>query len=83
MKPTAGDIRCIVFGHLTRMAIWRLRKNWSPALPTGERLDRFARAVAVFGDPKPLIDILTGAKGMPSAQIAAPPARGFLDAVSF
>ena len=22
VKPTAGDIRCITFGHLTRMAIW-------------------------------------------------------------
>ena len=27
MKPTAGDIRCMVYGHLTRYAIGRLRKE--------------------------------------------------------
>jgi putative DNA methylase len=70
MKPSAGDIRCIVFGHLTRMATWRLRKDWSPALPTAARLDRFARAVAVFGDPKSLIETLAGAKLAAAAPIA-------------
>ena len=28
-RPTRGDARCIVFGHLTRMAIWNLRKDWN------------------------------------------------------
>src|SRR5229473_978980 len=62
MKPTAGDIRCIVFGHLTRIGIWRLRKNWNPALPTSERLNCFARALAALGDPMPLIVSLTSTK---------------------
>ena len=25
--PTHGDMRCIVFGHLTRMAVWKLRDH--------------------------------------------------------
>ena len=60
MKPTAGDIRCIVFGHLTRIAVWQLRTTWKTTLDTAERLNRFATAVGSFGDPKLLIDALAG-----------------------
>ena len=28
VAPTHGDLRCIIFGHLTRMAIWHLRHTW-------------------------------------------------------
>jgi putative DNA methylase len=38
VRPTPGDTRCIVFGHLARMAIWNLRANWSPCLATKEKL---------------------------------------------
>lgn len=41
MNPTGGDIRCIVFGHLTRMAVRQLRETWNATLPTSERLARF------------------------------------------
>jgi hypothetical protein len=50
MKPTAGDIRCITFGHAVRMAIWNLRREWRPESATKEKLARFADAVAAFGD---------------------------------
>jgi putative DNA methylase len=62
MKPTAGDIRCIVFGHLTRMAIWKLREKWDATLPTQDRLDQVARMIAAFGDYTALIEELAGAK---------------------
>lgn len=39
MKPTAGDVRCIAFGHITRMAIWKLRPNWRISRPTVEKLE--------------------------------------------
>jgi adenine-specific DNA methylase len=38
MKPTAGDIRCIAFGHITRMAIWGLQATWDATLPTARKL---------------------------------------------
>ena len=38
MKPTAGDIRCAALGHITRMAIWRLRPSWDGALSTQKKL---------------------------------------------
>ena len=60
VKPTAGDIRCIVFGHLTRIAIWRLRKDWHSGVATSRRLDRFAGVVAAFGDSRKLIDAVAG-----------------------
>lgn len=37
MKPTAGDIRCMAFGHITRLAIWRLKPTWNPGLTTPEK----------------------------------------------
>jgi putative DNA methylase len=55
MKPRAGDIHCIVFGHLTRIGIWKLRKGWEATQPTNERLKRFAASVAAFGDPQAII----------------------------
>ena len=57
-KPTAGDTRCIIFGHLTRMAIWNLRKNWDAALPTDEKLEHFAEAVRRLADPEELLNRL-------------------------
>jgi putative DNA methylase len=38
MKPTDGDIRCIAYGHITRMAVWRLRARWNPHQPTANKL---------------------------------------------
>ncbi len=58
MKPTAGDIRCMVYGHLTRIAIWHLRESWDRLQPTNERLRRFAQSVAEFGAPQLIIDAL-------------------------
>jgi hypothetical protein len=38
MKPSAGDVRCMALGHITRMAIWRLRPDWNPELATSRKL---------------------------------------------
>jgi hypothetical protein len=58
VKPTAGDIRCIVFGHLTRIAVWRLRKDWDSNLPTAKRLERFATLTSQFGDTKSFVEAI-------------------------
>jgi len=39
MKPTAGDIRCIAFGHIARMAIWKLQPSWKTSRPTAKKLE--------------------------------------------
>ncbi len=65
VRPTAGDIRCITFGHLTRMAIWRLRPRWERSAATGVKLRRFAETLTGFGPYQSVIDALAPAAGMP------------------
>jgi hypothetical protein len=45
LKPTRGDMRCIAYGHLVRLAMWNLRNHWDRDLPTIEKLARMRRAV--------------------------------------
>lgn len=47
---TLGDIRCIIFGHPTRLAVWSLRRDWNKHLPTDRRLDPVAHWISIFGD---------------------------------
>jgi putative DNA methylase len=51
LTATLGDIRCIVFGHLTRLAVWYLRKDWEKHRPlqTDERLRIIAGWISSFG----------------------------------
>jgi hypothetical protein len=65
MKPTPGDIRCMVFGHLARYAIGRLHKGWNSSLPTAARLARFASMVASLGDCQAFIDRM-GSAALPA-----------------
>lgn len=86
VKPTVGDTRCIVHGHLTRMGIWKLRGNWDAKVPTEDRLSRFAAAVAEYGDPLAVINRIAQATRLPAARVSEPVAvygRGDRDAVSF
>ena len=48
---TYGDTRCIIFGHLARMAVWNLRKNWNRDMDTSKKIGMFAEAVPDWGDP--------------------------------
>lgn len=54
-KPTRGDTRCIVFGHLTRMAAWHLRPSWDRTLTTPQKIVAFATAVAEFRAPEAIV----------------------------
>jgi adenine-specific DNA methylase len=60
VKPSAGDIRCIVYGHLTRMAVWNLRQNWDSKLSISERLRRFRARIDAIGDIQHIIEELFG-----------------------
>ena len=52
VTPTRGDMRCIVFGHLTRLAIWNLRKAWDRTRPIHERLEGVAGFIGGIGGPQ-------------------------------
>lgn len=53
--PTHGDTRCIVFGHLTRLAVWSLRQGWDESLSTGQKIAAVEDSVAGFGTPDSII----------------------------
>ncbi len=50
VKPTPGDIRCITYGHLIRLAIWSLRCGWDKNKPTASRLGVVANWLERFGE---------------------------------
>jgi putative DNA methylase len=49
LEPTQGDIRCIVFGHLIRLAVWHLRKGWKQSFEVAERTKAIAAWISKFG----------------------------------
>ena len=53
-SPTYGDTRCIVFGHLTRMAVWALRDTWDRTRPTARKIEVLRERMTSFGDPDQL-----------------------------
>lgn len=55
-KPSLGDTRCILFGHLTRLTIWRLRATWNASATTENKMEKLAGTMGIFGDPAELAD---------------------------
>jgi adenine-specific DNA methylase len=50
INPTRGDIRCIIYGHLIRLAIWFLRLSWNKNKPTKSRITQIADWIKCFGE---------------------------------
>lgn len=90
VKLTQGDIRCIIYGHLIRLTIWRLRKIWDRTLLAGEKIEAITLNLKAFGDPgeveKHLVDDLAHVPSVRSSffrEEEAPYGEGESDAVSF
>ena len=49
LTATQGDIRCVCFGHLTRLAIWNLRTTWDKKRPIAERVNEIGLWITKFG----------------------------------
>lgn len=49
VRVTRGDARCVAYGHLIRLAIWRLRPEWDPSAPWPAKLARVGEGVASLG----------------------------------
>jgi putative DNA methylase len=49
VKPTRGDIRCVTYGHLIRLAIWSLRLSWNKYKSTTSRIEEVANWLRRFG----------------------------------
>jgi hypothetical protein len=70
VKPTQGDIRCIIFGHLARMAVWTLRHKWQRAESAVAKLAHVRRWMESFGGVESVIDCLGDDFGSAAAQQA-------------
>jgi putative DNA methylase len=49
LEASQGDIRCIAFGHLIRLAIWNLRASWNVNGTVTDRMQAVAKWIARFG----------------------------------
>lgn len=84
---TRGDTRCIVLGHLTRMAIWQLRESWDNTQSIAQKIAAFAGMLSTLGYPDHVINLVEAAK--PKAASLEPllsatkPDEDVRDAVSF
>lgn len=58
LKPSRGDIRCITFGHMTRMAIWNLAPDWDATADTAAKLERFDAAVRALGHWESVAEVI-------------------------
>jgi hypothetical protein len=47
--PTRGDVRCLIFGHLIRLAVWKLRDSWDRSQCSEEKLLRVEKQVSQLG----------------------------------
>lgn len=55
LKPSAGDIRCIAYGHQVRMAIWNLHASWDAQSTTEAKLVRVQHALTGLGSYEDVI----------------------------
>mgnify|MGYP007064328810 FL=1 len=49
LKSTQGDIRCIACGHMTRLAVWNLRRGWIRESTTTEKMTAVQSWYSSFG----------------------------------
>lgn len=71
MRPTAGDIRCIAFGHITRMAIWGLRAEWDATRPTAVKLESIRVAMDALATVEEVRAALEEAKPVTAKSVRA------------
>ena len=60
LTATQGDIRCVCFGHLTRLAIWNLRGTWDSKRPVTERMNVINQWFTKFGGVAAVLTALEG-----------------------
>jgi putative DNA methylase len=56
LTPSRGDTLCIIYGHLARLAIWRLRTKWNKKKPVLTKLAIVATEIEKCGT----VDLIEG-----------------------
>jgi len=72
LRPTQGDVRCVLFGHVVRTAIWELRATWNPHAPAKERITTVRDWIETNLAPSRALSLVhDGAIAEPALQVAA------------
>ncbi len=66
VEPTRGDARCIAYGHLARLAVWRLRESWDRAASWEAKLRRAGEAMAELSSWPAILEILEASESLVS-----------------
>jgi len=69
-KATKGDIRCIVYGHLVRLAVWSLRQSWSREWGSQQKLECLQSRIVELGGAEGVLMCLSEAYSSASSKQA-------------
>jgi adenine-specific DNA methylase len=58
VKPTRGDIRCVTFGHMARLAAHSLHEDWDASLSVSEKLTIIGEWIEAFCETDEVIEQL-------------------------
>ena len=61
-QPTRGDIRCLIFGHLIRLAVWNLRQSWNKVRNVEEKLLAVEEQTTALGSLEGIEQDITAAE---------------------
>jgi len=67
-NPSQGDIKCILYGHLTRLAIWFSREKWAKKLPTKTKMDLISKFFKTMDTKAILAKLESVLKKIPAKQ---------------
>lgn len=68
VKCTKGDMRCITYGHLVRLAIWYLHKEWSINADADRKIESVCSQIECLGGWPGVRDCLLGNTQVPEKQ---------------
>ena len=71
-RASHGDTRCIVFGHLTRIAVWHLRSTWDRDVSTAKKIEALRERMARFGDPDQIASVALSSEPLADLPLLGP-----------
>jgi putative DNA methylase len=69
LEPSIGDLRCLAFGHLVRLAVWALHNEWTASGTARERTQIVLDWIVGFAPPDELERDLSALQGESQVQL--------------
>ena len=65
VTPRSGDVRCLALGHVTRLAVGRLRADWDPAMNVDAKIDRVGESMDLVAEVDRLVERVLADRSAP------------------